>query len=286
VGQGQLSTLRQLQGKYAEAVEGHKAALEIFERQDELKGVATAWHQIGNVYVDAEKYDLAEAAYSQSLKTAIQTNDQAIQAASLTGLGNLYREGLCRLDEAINFYNQAASILSVLGDLSTEGLVRNNMAQALYKLQYYAKARTEVLRAIECKQAIGSVAEPWKSLKILGDIEAAIGNLYASQSAWKQARDSYLTYRFQGGQSATIGSILTNGVLNLLAQQRINEVYLLLKQIADDPEASASLKQLIQAMVAILNGSRNPALADDPALNYDDAAEVLFLLQRLSPPPP
>jgi riboflavin biosynthesis pyrimidine reductase len=79
---------------------------------------------------------------------------------------------------------------------------------------------------------------------------------------------------------------LTNGVLNLLAQQRINEVYLLLKQIADDPEASASLKQLIQAMVAILNGSRNPALADDPALNYDDAAEVLFLLQRLSPPPP
>ena len=94
VGQGQLSTLRQLQGKYAEAVEGHKAALEIFERQDELKGVATAWHQIGNVYVDAEKYDLAEAAYSQSLKTAIQTNDQAIQAASLTGLGNLYAKAL------------------------------------------------------------------------------------------------------------------------------------------------------------------------------------------------
>jgi hypothetical protein len=34
-------------------------------------------------------------------------------------------------------------------------------------------------------------------------------------------------------------------------------------------------------MVAILNGSRDPALADDPALDYADAAEVLFLIDRL-----
>ena len=29
-------------------------------------------------------------------------------------------------------------------------------------------------------------------------------------------------------------------------------------------------------MITILNGFRDPALADDPALNYADAAEVLF----------
>jgi hypothetical protein len=47
------------------------------------------------------------------------------------------------------------------------------------------------------------------------------------------------------------------------------------------PEASDSLKHLIQAMVAVLNGSRDPALADDLALHYGDAAEVLFLIERL-----
>jgi len=35
-------------------------------------------------------------------------------------------------------------------------------------------------------------------------------------------------------------------------------------------------------MVAILNGSRDPALADDDALNYADAAEVLLFIERLN----
>jgi hypothetical protein len=34
-------------------------------------------------------------------------------------------------------------------------------------------------------------------------------------------------------------------------------------------------------MAAIFNGSRDPALADDPALTYTDAAEILFLIERL-----
>lgn len=38
-------------------------------------------------------------------------------------------------------------------------------------------------------------------------------------------------------------------------------------------------------MRAIFNDARDPALADDPALNYADAAEILFLLVRLDPQP-
>ncbi len=37
----------------------------------------------------------------------------------------------------------------------------------------------------------------------------------------------------------------------------------------------------MQAVVTILNGSRDTALADDPALDYDDAAEILFFIERL-----
>ncbi|MGZ3300534.1 MAG: hypothetical protein ACXWO3_06485, partial [Isosphaeraceae bacterium] len=41
------------------------------------------------------------------------------------------------------------------------------------------------------------------------------------------------------------------------------------------------LRPVLLALRAILAGSRDPALADDPALDYDDAAEILLLLERL-----
>jgi len=34
-------------------------------------------------------------------------------------------------------------------------------------------------------------------------------------------------------------------------------------------------------LLAILDGSRDPALATDPALDYDDAAELTLLLEML-----
>ena len=51
--------------------------------------------------------------------------------------------------------------------------------------------------------------------------------------------------------------------------------------VGDHPEAGASLKSLILKLQAILAGSRDPELAADPELDYDDAAEVLFLLEKL-----
>ena len=75
-----------------------------------------------------------------------------------------------------------------------------------------------------------------------------------------------------------------HNVLEHLAQQKVDKVQSLLDQLADDPDTSDSLKQLMQAVVAILNGARDPALADDPALDYADVAEVLFLIERLGEP--
>jgi hypothetical protein len=38
---------------------------------------------------------------------------------------------------------------------------------------------------------------------------------------------------------------------------------------------------LLAALQAIVQGARNPALGDDPALYYRDAAEVVWLVARL-----
>jgi hypothetical protein len=39
---------------------------------------------------------------------------------------------------------------------------------------------------------------------------------------------------------------------------------------------------LIPLLEAVLAGSRDPALAEDPNLNYADAAELLLLIESLS----
>jgi hypothetical protein len=70
-------------------------------------------------------------------------------------------------------------------------------------------------------------------------------------------------------------------VLGLISQQKADETQTLFNQLANDPDATDSLKLLIQAVVTIIKGSRDPALADDPALHYADAAEILFLIIRV-----
>ncbi|MFQ4136886.1 tetratricopeptide repeat protein [Nodosilinea sp. PGN35] len=281
VGKGNLAMVRMLQGRYGEAIAGYEAARTLFEQQNEPAMVATAWHQLGMVHQAAGNYDAAETAYRQSLEINTRRGDRAGQANSLTQLGNLYVDYLNRPEEAVTFYRQAADIYIEQGDLRYEGVTRNNIANTLRKLQRYDEARGEILRAIECDQPFGHAAEPWKPFAILHDIETAVGNPAAARAAWQQARDAYLAYRQQGGYAQGDGGKLVDHVLGLLAQQQTDEVQSLFTELTNNPEVPDSPKRLIQAMVAILNGSCDPALADDPALNYDDAAEVLFLIERL-----
>jgi tetratricopeptide (TPR) repeat protein len=283
VGKGNLATVRMFQGRYGEAIAEHEAARTLFDQQNEPQSVAVAWHQTGMVYQEAGQYDAAEAAYRQSLEIETRLGNRAGQASSLGQLGNLYDDCFNRPEEAVTFYRQAADIFVEQGDSRSEGAARNNIAKTLCKLQRYDEARGEIRRAIECKQQFGHAATPWTSFDILHDIETATGNPAAARAAWHQARDAYLAYRQQGGYAQGGGGKLVEDVLGLLAQQQVNEIQPLFEQLTSDPDFPASRKQLIQATVAILNGSRDPALADDPALYYGDAAEVLFLIQRLTP---
>jgi len=281
VGKGQLATIRMQQGKFAEAVAGHEEARAIFEKQNEPASVATIWHQIGMVHQEAGHCDEAEAAYRQSLEITTRINDRAGQARSLNQLGNLYDDYLNRPEEAVTFYRQAVDIAFELGDLAKEGLRRSNIANTLGKLKRYDEARQEITRAIECDRQFGHATEPWKSFDILHDIEAAAGDQSAARVAWQQARDAYLAYRQQGGYAQGGGGKLVEHVVTLVSQQKHAEVQSLLNQLANDPDAPDSFLHLIQAVTNILNGSRDPALAENPALDYDDAAEVLFLIERL-----
>jgi tetratricopeptide (TPR) repeat protein len=285
VGKAQLATIRMHQGWYDEAISMYEATRTLFAQQGEDQSVAKAWYHIGEVYEETEQYDAAEDAYRQSLKIETLTKNRAGEAITLGRIGNLYQKQK-RLGEAMTFYRQALNIQVELGNSSGEATQRNNIADTLRQLQQYDEAREEIRRVIECKQPSSHVATPWTSFAILHEIETASDNPAAAREAWQHARDAYLAYRQQGGYARYFGGNLVDHVLGLPAQQQVEEVQSLLVKLTNDPRVSDARKQLIQAIVAILNGSRDPALADDPALDGVDAAEVLFLIERLTHPFP
>ncbi len=68
---------------------------------------------------------------------------------------------------------------------------------------------------------------------------------------------------------------------NALKQQKPEEIKKQLDEVASDPYIPESGKLLVSKLQAILAGSREVGLASDAGLDYTDAADILFLLERL-----
>lgn len=272
--------MRLLQERYAEALDIYAEARDIFEGLGEPRSVATAWHQMGIVHRMAGQYDQAERAYRQSLAISVRLKDRAGEASTLNELGNLY-DDMGRLEEAVTFYRQAADIYVELQDQRCEGFTRSNIAMVLIKLQRYGEARRELERAIECGKPFGHAAEPWKTWDILHDLERAAGDPQAAAQARQQAVQTYLAYRRAGGESRLPGAQLCARIAQDIQRGDTREAERFLAQAAGTPDTPAWLKTLIPKLQAVLQGARDPALATDPNLDYDDAAELLLLLEAL-----
>ena len=275
---GQLGTVRLLQNRYSEALTAYEEARKTFENIGEPGSVAIIWHQIGMMHRIQGQFDKAEHAYRQSLAVKVRMKDLAGEAGTLGELGNLYHSW-DRFEEAVTFYRQSADAYVKLQDQYYEGLSRSNFAITLIELQRYDEARRELQRAIECKAPFGHAAQPWKTWDILCDLEKATANHPAADAARQKAIESYLVYRRAGG-------ISENDVFELFAlvthALQVSQVEVALQQLAliSAEDVPQMIKSLITKLEAILHGDRNPALADDPDLDYTTVGELLLLLEQ------
>ncbi len=152
-----------------------------------------------------------------------------------------------------------------------------NLAAAL------SAARTLLQQAHTCNAPFGHAAEPWKTFAILSHLERATGATAAATAARQQAVDAYLAYRRAGGESqAPLAEQYT-----LVPQARSPEqraaAATQLTALAQRPDLPDYIPPVLAALQAMLAGSRHPALADDPRLDYDDAAELRLLFDQLGP---
>ena len=277
----QLGTVRRQQHRYKDALNAYQEARGIFKDLGEDSSIAVIWHQIGMAHQEAGQPEAAEEAYQRSLQIRMRIGDRKGQADTLTQLGNLY-SGMGRREEAVRFYRQAVDIDIELGDLSAEGIDRSNIANGLIQLQRYDEARRELERAIECKHPFGHAAAPWQTYQILHNLERAEGAPAAAAEARQEAIRLYLAYRRDGGENLSGGGRIFELVRQALADGEAAPAAAGLTALAEKPDLPAYLQPLIQALQAILSGNRDPALADDPKLDYDDAAELRLLLEELA----
>ena len=277
---GQLGTVLRQQQRYAEALAAYQQARDTFSRLNEPGSVALAWHRIGIVHQDAGQPEAAEEAYNQSLAIKVRLGDQAGQASTLGQLGYLYDDVLQRPEEAVAFCRRAAEIYREIGDLAKEGMAQNNLSATLSKLQRLEEARKAIRRAIACKEPFGHAALPWTSWAILADIETADGNSAAAADARHQALGAFLAYRRDGGENQTRSGRLALAVRQALASGDPAEAASLLQQLAADPDWEEHLP-FLTALQAIAAGSRDRTICEEPGLSYDQAAEVLLLIEAL-----
>ncbi len=139
-------------------------------------------------------------------------------------------------------------------------------------------------RSVECDKPFGHAAEPWTTWAILCDLERAVGDADAAADARHKAVEAYLAYRRAGGENQGPGAQLCAATARAIAEGKVDQARVELAQLLGGSDLPAWAKVLIPILQAILNGGRDPALADNPDLDYDDAVEVRLLLETLPPP--
>jgi hypothetical protein len=124
------------------------------------------------------------------------------------------------------------------------------------------------------------VAQPWTTWAILHNLEQATGNAQAAEAARGQAIASYLAYRRAGGESQSNQAQLLARVFKAIQQGATTEAEQQLDKWSKE-DHPLSAKTLAAGLRALLRGDRDPALAADPNLSYENATELQLLLEKL-----
>lgn len=281
VAKGGLGFVYLLLGRLQDALEAYEDARDLFEKLNEPSSVAVSWFQIGRVYEAMSVPGEAEKAYRESLRIEIQSGNVDGQAYALGQLGLLYDVAFNLTEESVKLLQQALNLHIDNGDLASEGRCRHNLAIRLLKLHRLNEARCEIKRAIECSLTFGNDASIWTSWNILSNIETEAGNFDAAKVAKQKAIACYLAYRRDGGESHNlVGQISVNLTKYLLAGN-ISAVVLSYQLPEGQDPNSDGFQTYIQALQAIVDGSRDRSLADAPDLHYMMAAEILLMIETL-----
>jgi len=274
-----LGTAHLKQHRYEEALEQLVMARDIFETIGEPISVGQTYHMIGAVLHYMDRFDEAEIALKSALAINVQQKNKPEESKNLVQLAHVYRD-MGKFEEAIDIYQEAVNQNRDTGNLAGEGRSYLGLGLALISLGRYDEARPNILRGIECHKDLGSAVEPWWGWEIMAKLETAVENTAGATFALRQARTACLEFRRQHGSFRHQAALICDYFVRDFLNNQKDHIRDQLPIVAADAKDNSS-RAVLRSLHAIVEGSRDMSLADDPQLTFYDAAEVLWVLERI-----
>jgi tetratricopeptide (TPR) repeat protein len=176
---GRLGRIYRQKGDYARALDHFTTAHELFDRADDLRGLAGALDDMGMVHWLRGDYDLALDHHRRALELRQRIGDRRSIALSLANIGRVHHDQ-GRFDEAMGRFREALEIRRAIGD--REGTVSSlcdlgTVLEADGKLDH---AYDTFVEAVKLAKETGDKLEQARVLGRMGEVELAQGKTAAA----------------------------------------------------------------------------------------------------------
>jgi len=132
---------------YQQALSYANQALLLAEKLSYAKGIADAYHYLGNIHGNQGKYELALKNYFRSLQIRKKMDDKKAMAASCNNIGNMYwYQG--KYEQAMNQYMKSLKLKEKTGDRDGMAYSYNNIGMIFHLQGKYESALKNYLKVI------------------------------------------------------------------------------------------------------------------------------------------
>jgi tetratricopeptide (TPR) repeat protein len=150
-----LGVLYYRKGDLKKALNFHLRALDMRERIDDKGGIAMSETNLGNVYSDLHKIEMAERSYLHALQLNTDLGNEKQTGNCCINLGVLKMDGK-KTQEAETYFLAAYKIAKSLMDYDLEALCLNNLAVTNIENKNYEAAVGNCLDALKAKDITGN----------------------------------------------------------------------------------------------------------------------------------
>jgi predicted ATPase/DNA-binding CsgD family transcriptional regulator len=150
-------------------------SLALYQALNSPRGIAYAYHNLGQIASQRDDFETAQAFYAQSLALKRQLNDIFTMSATINNLGYVaQRQG--NHQQAYEYYREAVRIAQQRGDRISTSLGLTHSAEALIALGRFAEARHLIAEALSLAYNLGATGIVIEIVQSAAELAAAEAN--------------------------------------------------------------------------------------------------------------
>lgn len=195
-----LGIAQERQGRFNEAIKSYFNALFIFDKLNDLDGIADCYNNIGLIYKEQKRFYLAEVYFNKSLDLAakIATTNEDARINAINNLAILYQE-TGKVSKALPYFLEVYEYDKKSNSTENLGLSYNNLGVIYTLLKDYKKALDFLRKATEIKKNSESLDDLSNSYNNLGFCFYGMklydsAEFYYKKGEFLAKRGSYLSF--------------------------------------------------------------------------------------------